>query len=88
MKKQERAEIVRRRLGQLYPDPPIPLDHHDDFTLLVAVLLSAATTLPALVACLRAAVADAIAQDRQLYLGGAGHLDSSGPRAVFGGSRS
>lgn len=32
------------RLGQLYPDPPIPLDHADAFTLLVAVLLSAQCT--------------------------------------------
>ena len=44
MKKQERADLVRQRLGELYPDPPIPLDHHDDFTLLVAVLLSAQCT--------------------------------------------
>ncbi len=44
MKKQERADVVRRRLGELYPDPPIPLDHQDDFTLLVAVLLSAQCT--------------------------------------------
>jgi endonuclease-3 len=35
---------VLRRLGQLYPDPPIPLDHSDAFTLLVAVLLSAQCT--------------------------------------------
>ena len=44
MKKQERADLVRQRLAQLYPDPPIPLDHQDDFTLLVAVLLSAQCT--------------------------------------------
>ena len=44
MKKQERADLVYQRLSQLYPDPPIPLDHHDDFTLLVAVLLSAQCT--------------------------------------------
>ncbi|MBK7645157.1 MAG: endonuclease III [Planctomycetes bacterium] len=31
-------------LDELYPDPPIPLAHHDAFTLLVAVLLSAQTT--------------------------------------------
>ena len=41
MKKQERAAVVRERLGELYPDPPVPLDHQDEFTLLVAVLLSA-----------------------------------------------
>jgi len=44
VKKQERADIVRRRLAELYPDPPIPLDHRDEFTLLVAVLLSAQCT--------------------------------------------
>lgn len=41
MRKKERAEYIMRRLEELYPDPPIPLDHKDSFTLLVAVLLSA-----------------------------------------------
>jgi endonuclease-3 len=44
VKKQERADAVRRRLNELYPDPPIPLHHRDEFTLLVAVLLSAQCT--------------------------------------------
>ena len=44
MKKQERADLVRRRLAELYPDPPIPLQHQDPFTLLVAVVLSAQCT--------------------------------------------
>lgn len=44
MTRQERADHVLRRLRQLYPDPPIPLDHTDAFTLLVAVLLSAQCT--------------------------------------------
>src|SRR6056297_1883220 len=44
MLKKERAEIILRRLGELYPKPPIPLDHSDAFTLLVAVLLSAQCT--------------------------------------------
>lgn len=44
MRKQERADHVRRRLGDLYPDPPIPLDHSDPYTLLIAVLLSAQCT--------------------------------------------
>ena len=44
VKKQERSDVVRQRLGELYPDPPIPLDHRDEFTLLVAVLLSAQCT--------------------------------------------
>lgn len=44
MRKQERADLLRSRLNELYPNPPIPLDHHDEFTLLVAVLLSAQCT--------------------------------------------
>ncbi len=44
MKKSERAILIQQRLGELYPDPPIPLDHTDPFTLLVAVLLSAQCT--------------------------------------------
>ena len=44
MTRSERAAHVDRRLGELYPDPPIPLDHSDPFTLLVAVLLSAQCT--------------------------------------------
>ena len=44
MTKAERAAYVLQRLGQLYPDPPVPLDHTDAYTLLVAVLLSAQCT--------------------------------------------
>ena len=44
MTKQERARRVRQVLEELYPSPPIPLDHRDPFTLLVAVVLSAQTT--------------------------------------------
>lgn len=44
MLKQERADFVRRRLEELYPETPVPLDHKDPFTLLVAVLLSAQCT--------------------------------------------
>jgi endonuclease III len=44
MKKSERAAWIDRRLAELYPHPPIPLDHQDSFTLLVAVLLSAQCT--------------------------------------------
>lgn len=40
----ERAAYIQTRLHQLYPDPPIPLDHSDAYTLLVAVLLSAQCT--------------------------------------------
>lgn len=44
MLKQERADYVRQRLKELYPETPIPLDHSNSFTLLVAVLLSAQCT--------------------------------------------
>jgi endonuclease III len=44
MTKKERADFVNGRLDELYPDPPIPLDHKDEYTLLVAVLLSAQCT--------------------------------------------
>ena len=44
MLKQQRADHVRRRLQELYPTTPIPLDHTSPFTLLVAVLLSAQCT--------------------------------------------
>src|SRR6187455_907400 len=40
----EKAKRVRRVLEKLYPQPPIPLQHADPFTLLVAVVLSAQTT--------------------------------------------
>jgi endonuclease-3 len=44
MTRKERAAYVYRKLNQLYPDPPIPLDHDDAYTLLIAVLLSAQCT--------------------------------------------
>jgi endonuclease III len=44
MRKQQRAAVVAERLAALFPNPPIPLDHHDAFTLLVAVVLSAQCT--------------------------------------------
>lgn len=44
MTKKERAEFVVQELEKLYPAPPIPLNHTDPFTLLIAVLLSAQTT--------------------------------------------
>lgn len=42
--KSERVEYISRRLEELYPETPIPLDHTDPYTLLVAVLLSAQCT--------------------------------------------
>ena len=44
MIKKERADFVFRRLNELYPETPIPLQHKDSFTLLIAVLLSAQCT--------------------------------------------
>ena len=44
MRKNERAALIMRRLDEHYPDTPVPLDHKDPFTLLVAVLLSAQCT--------------------------------------------
>ena len=44
MKLRERVDWIDRTLDELYPAPPIPLDHKDPFTLLVAVLLSAQCT--------------------------------------------
>jgi endonuclease-3 len=44
MRRQEKADRIGEILDDLYPDPPIPLDHTDPYTLLVAVALSAQTT--------------------------------------------
>ena len=44
MLKQERVAYILRRLQELYPTTPVPLDHKDPYTLLVAVLLSAQCT--------------------------------------------
>ena len=42
--KAERVAYILQRLDELYPEQPIPLDHKDPYTLLVAVLLSAQCT--------------------------------------------
>ena len=44
MTKQEKAAFVQETLERLYPEPAIPLDHRDPYTLLVSVLLSAQCT--------------------------------------------
>jgi len=44
MTRQDKADAIGTILRELYPEPPIPLDHSDPFTLLVAVALSAQTT--------------------------------------------
>src|SRR5690606_41845093 len=42
--KAERVDFILHKLQQLYPQPPIPLQHTDAYTLLIAVLLSAQCT--------------------------------------------
>lgn len=44
MTKQEKVDFVITKLKELYPQIPIPLDHKDPYTLLIAVLLSAQST--------------------------------------------
>jgi endonuclease-3 len=44
VRKPERAALILKRLEELYPETPVPLDHSDPFTLLIAVLLSAQCT--------------------------------------------
>ena len=44
MNQRERVEFIQRRLQELYPQTPIPLQHQDTYTLLIAVVLSAQTT--------------------------------------------
>lgn len=44
MTKQQRADYIAKELAQRYPHPPIPLQHDDAYTLLIAVLLSAQCT--------------------------------------------
>ena len=44
MTKKERATLVINTLKEIYPEIPIPLDHKDAYTLLIAVLLSAQCT--------------------------------------------
>lgn len=44
LKKSERVAFIAQTLKELYPAPPIPLEHHSPYTLLVAVLLSAQCT--------------------------------------------
>lgn len=44
MKKKDAVAFILSELERLYPNPPIPLDHKDSYTLLIAVLLSAQCT--------------------------------------------
>tara|TARA_B100001287_G_scaffold275797_2_gene284484 strand:+ start:1266 stop:1910 length:645 start_codon:yes stop_codon:yes gene_type:complete len=44
MTKKEKAQYIINELEKLYPETPVPLDHKDPYTLLIAVLLSAQCT--------------------------------------------
>ncbi|WP_111707817.1 endonuclease III domain-containing protein [Lutibacter citreus] len=44
MTKKEKVQFVIQTLEKLYPEVPIPLDHKDPYTLLIAVLMSAQST--------------------------------------------
>ena len=44
MNKQEKVNFVIEQLEALYPEIPVPLDHTDPYTLLIAVLMSAQST--------------------------------------------
>ena len=44
MKRSEKAKRIVDMLDEFYPETPVPLDHQNDFQLLVAVLMSAQTT--------------------------------------------
>lgn len=44
MTKAEKVQFTIKTLNELYPEVPIPLDHKDPYTLLIAVLLSAQST--------------------------------------------
>jgi len=44
MTKKERVDFIIHKLEELYPNPAIPLDHTDAYTMLIAVLLSAQCT--------------------------------------------
>lgn len=44
MKKEEKVAFIIKELQKTYPEIPIPLDHKDPYTLLIAVLLSAQCT--------------------------------------------
>lgn len=44
MTKKEKSQFIIDELERLYPETPVPLDHTDAYTLLIAVLLSAQCT--------------------------------------------
>ena len=44
MTKKEKINFIIKNLNKLYPKIPVPLNHKDEYTLLIAVLLSAQST--------------------------------------------
>ena len=44
MKKQDKVKGIHKLLDKIYPNPPVPLNHENPYTLLIAVLLSARCT--------------------------------------------
>ncbi|MGB1451042.1 MAG: endonuclease III domain-containing protein, partial [Marinirhabdus sp.] len=44
MNKQEKVKFVIETLAEIYPQVPVPLEHKDPYTLLIAVLMSAQST--------------------------------------------
>jgi len=69
VRRQERAARIGEILDDLYPDPPIPLDHADPYTLLVAVALSAQTTDKKVNQVTPALFAEASTPDEMVALG-------------------
>ena len=69
MRRSEKAQRIGEILDDLYPDPPIPLDHRDPYTLLVAVALSAQTTDKKVNEVTPALFAEADTPERMVELG-------------------
>lgn len=69
MKRQDKADLIGEILDDLYPEPPIPLDHVDPYTLLVAVALSAQTTDKKVNQVTPALFAEAPTPDQMVALG-------------------
>ena len=44
MNAKKKIQFISEKLDELFPDPPIPLDHTDAYTMLIAVVLSAQCT--------------------------------------------
>ena len=69
VRRSEKADRIGEILDELYPEPPIPLDHRDPYTLLVAVALSAQTTDKKVNEITPALFAEADTPERMVELG-------------------